>query len=341
MAKSITYFGGANGEKGFVSYFGGALVSVERLYILKGGCGCGKSALMKKLAAEAEKRGLSVERILCASDPSSLDGVVIPEKSVGMVDGTAPHEISPRLPGAADTLVDLGEYWDGAALRSRSEEIRTLTRAKADCQSRAYSLMAAVGCLKEELDRLLQDAILWDKMYRAAGRIISKTASLGEGFSITLRPRSAFCSQGTVYTESYGETLRIPLKDPHGIAHLFYEQLLSAAFEKRLSVTVSPHPLSPERMDGLMLNTSGTLFCESGEGKPVNLDRFLSAEGLSATRGKRRFISKAVKSLTDAAARSMAESRSHHAALEAIYTPAMDFGKVDQRAAQIMAEVFG
>ena len=43
------------------------------LWLIKAGPGCGKSTLMKQLAARG--RGV-VERIHCSSDPDSLDGAI-------------------------------------------------------------------------------------------------------------------------------------------------------------------------------------------------------------------------------------------------------------------------
>ena len=47
-----------------------------QMYLIKSGPGCGKSTLMKRLARKAEQQGQPIERVHCASDPDSLDGVV-------------------------------------------------------------------------------------------------------------------------------------------------------------------------------------------------------------------------------------------------------------------------
>lgn len=341
MIKNRTYFAGANGEKGFVCYFGTLRARAAALYILKGGCGCGKSALMKKVAAAAKDKGYGVETILCASDPASLDGVYIPALGVGLVDGTAPHELSPQSPGAADTLVDLGRYWDSAALKHRLPEIKALTEKKHAATKAAYSLLAAVGCLREEKHRILSTAVLWDKMYAAATRALKRVEPAGGQFSATLCPRSAFCSTGICHSPNYGETDRVVLKDLHGISHLFYEQLLAAAYSRGVAVTVSPDPLSPERV-GAVMTAGGTLFCGDGEGsgRPINMERFLNRDVLSANRQKLRFVNKAIESLSEAARQSMAESRQHHAALEDIYTPTMDFERVNRRTEEIVGQIF-
>ena len=80
----ISYFLGANSRDGFASLYSGfAAGEGDRLHIIKGGPGTGKSGFMKKLGAAAERRGLDVEYVLCSGDPDSLDGVYIPALKQG------------------------------------------------------------------------------------------------------------------------------------------------------------------------------------------------------------------------------------------------------------------
>lgn len=340
--KSTGYFAGANGQKGFVSYFEGVLERAKSVYILKGGCGCGKSALMKRIAAEAESRGERVERIYCASDPKSLDGVILPSHSVAIADGTPPHEISPRLPGAADVIINMGELWDGALLRSKRGEIKALTEKKERAIRHAYRLMAATDSLYKEKSAILEKAVLWGKMRAAAVRTVKRAAPQGDEFSAEIRLRSAFCSEGEVSVTDYGESRCVAVKDCCGIAPLFLEQLLAAAYDRGLSVTVSPDALSPDKMNALLINDTGLLFClqsPCGE-KPINMDRFLDKTALSKEKGKLRFINRVTKAILEEARLSMAESRLAHSALEAIYTPAMDFDRVNRLTDRLIEEIF-
>ena len=90
---TVEYFLGANSPGGFYSLYDQLLVPerARRIYILKGGPGCGKSTLMHRVAQRMDEKGVEVERILCSGDPDSLDGVVIPAFQTALVDGTAPH----------------------------------------------------------------------------------------------------------------------------------------------------------------------------------------------------------------------------------------------------------
>lgn len=53
--------------------------------------GGGKSSLMKDIGRRALDEGFTLEYHHCPSDPNSIDGIVINELGVAIVDGTPPH----------------------------------------------------------------------------------------------------------------------------------------------------------------------------------------------------------------------------------------------------------
>ena len=121
-------FAAANSGKGFTSFYGEIFNSdsIKRRYLIKGGPGTGKSTFMRRVAVAAEGKGDLVEYYRCSSDPSSLDGIII-NKTVAIIDSTAPHSEEAELVGAKDSLIDLGAFWNtyarayrflGAAMQS-------------------------------------------------------------------------------------------------------------------------------------------------------------------------------------------------------------------------------
>ena len=95
MATETHSFLGANTPNGFVSLFG-ELYDPYRdhnVHIIKGGPGCGKSTLMKRIAERARAHGLDAECVHCSSDPDSLDAVLVPALRLFVCDGTAPPTV--------------------------------------------------------------------------------------------------------------------------------------------------------------------------------------------------------------------------------------------------------
>lgn len=120
------YFACANTSMGFVSFFEYVLRDMERVYILKGGPGCGKSTFMKRIGNDLLEDGLDVDFIFSPSDAESLDGIVIKNINIAIVDGTSPRMIEPKYPGAIERILDFGEYWDIDYLRANKGEIKRL-----------------------------------------------------------------------------------------------------------------------------------------------------------------------------------------------------------------------
>lgn len=140
----VAYFLGANSAKGFHSCYDSFCKAEEGnfLWVIKGGPGCGKSTFMRRIGAAAEEKGLAVEYVYCSGDPDSLDGVYIPEKKLGYVDGTAPHIQEPLFPGAGGAYLDLGKFYDRDALRGSLHDIIRVNGAYKSLYAKAYAILA-------------------------------------------------------------------------------------------------------------------------------------------------------------------------------------------------------
>jgi hypothetical protein len=133
---------GSNTTEGFYSFYKAGLQDMDRIFVLKGGPGTGKSTLMKKIAYNLTERGYDVEMWQCSSDNDSVDGVIVPLLKIAVVDGTAPHTIDPVYPGAVDEIVNLGDHWNRELLNENKEEIIALTNEISENFNRAYAKLA-------------------------------------------------------------------------------------------------------------------------------------------------------------------------------------------------------
>ena len=151
---SIDFFLGATTPAGFKGYFEPLRHEPGmQMYLIKSGPGCGKSTLMKRLARAAEQRGELTQRIHCASDPDSLDGVILPGQHRAIVDATAPHVVEPDAPGADEVVVSLYHTIDTEKLHQCTDEVKALFARNALLRSRAESL--GVTEVKQQGDALL------------------------------------------------------------------------------------------------------------------------------------------------------------------------------------------
>ena len=138
-----SYFLGANSAIGFCSCYDSFCADAnDFLYIIKGGPGSGKSTFMKKIGEAAEAAGLDVHYVRCSGDPNSLDGVYLPQRHLGYVDGTAPHVIEPKYPGVSGCYLDFSSYFDIKALRHISGSIRRFNISYKAVYQKAYDQLA-------------------------------------------------------------------------------------------------------------------------------------------------------------------------------------------------------
>ena len=203
------FFAAANTENGFSSLFD-EIFAPEKfrcVYILKGGPGTGKSTLMRRIADVAQSKGYDVENICCASDPDSLDGVIISELSVAILDGTAPHMTDPVYPGAVERIVDLGIAFDFRLLEKRRDELIPLIRAKKESYRTGYRFLSVAGRIEREYDELLQDVYLEEKADAAVKRLIAPLH--GHGIhKEEKRYISAICGKGFCRLDTLSEYAR-------------------------------------------------------------------------------------------------------------------------------------
>ncbi|TCK93479.1 hypothetical protein EDC19_1672 [Natranaerovirga hydrolytica] len=145
------FFPGGNTSVGFYSYYDYIInKDANRIIILKGGPGTGKSSLMKKVAKELLEKGYDVEFHHCSSDSDSIDGLVVPQLNVAMVDGTAPHVIEPRFPGAVDEIINLGQYWNEENLVKNKASIIESIEKNGKFFKRAYYYFGAAKLIEED-----------------------------------------------------------------------------------------------------------------------------------------------------------------------------------------------
>ncbi|HEX7065037.1 MAG TPA: PRK06851 family protein [Bacillales bacterium] len=174
MNQIKNYYAGSNSSQGFYSLYDEALKGLERLYILKGGPGTGKSTLIRQVGETLAEKGWGIEFLHCSSDNGSLDGVIVPSLKAGIVDGTAPHIVDPKYPGAVDQIVNLGDCRDDSQLIPRKNEIRNLTDSIAESFSKAYSSFADAKKAHDELEEIYLGAMDFQKADRVTENLIAK-----------------------------------------------------------------------------------------------------------------------------------------------------------------------
>lgn len=167
MAKIRHLFPGGNSCYGFYSFYDQIVPgSVSSKIVLKGGPGVGKSTFMKMIAQDLSAHNFDVEYHWCSSDNNSLDAVVGGNRQVCILDGTAPHVVDPRYPGAIDYIINMGEYWDAELIAANRKNIVELTDQISLCFQRAYNRLGESRLAMEEWKTYINEAIDMQSVHR-------------------------------------------------------------------------------------------------------------------------------------------------------------------------------
>ena len=345
-------FAAANSGKGFTSFYGEIFKSedIKRRYLIKGGPGTGKSTFMRRIAEAAEKKGDKVEYYRCSSDPSSLDGIII-NKSVAIIDSTAPHSEELELAGARDNLIDLGAFWNSQGLEKHTEEIYAFSKMKKEAYSRAYMLLGAAMESDSAAREMIYRYIDQKRLKAMAKRIFAKTESDGEYSCVTGILRSIGMS-GRTYLDSYEKkaSQKIYIIDHYGIGSLLLSEIAALAKVNKNRIRVSYDPLNPSMPDGVYLEGAEVAFLLSDKkkegGRNISIRRLLSFSSADKKDKKTvcaryRNAKRLSSSLIDAAGKELEIAGNMHFALEEIYKKNMDFAALETFTESFIAKIVG
>lgn len=327
-----------NGKNGFQGHFDQVFAAsrFEKLIIIQGGPGTGKSSIMRMLANLGSSFGAKVEEIRCSSDPASLDGVILEkgDKLVGMLDGTAPHARLAELPGAKEEIFNLGEHWNTGSLEQEKEVIFDLNRKKKQAYDHAYRLLKACGDCHEATTKLLLPLFLEKKAQRTAKRLLRPVYDTGV---IQTRFIRAFSMRGEVILPQLEQMAHevFALSGNEDAASLFLTVLADEANEKEVRLIKLPSPLCEEELDGIYIQSTKTLLIKEHLvqnrekiRKRIHMTRYIDSEGMHLVRTKLRALVKAEDILLKQALDFLKMAGDHHFALEKIYRTAMDFPRL-------------
>ena len=354
---AIQYFLGANSPSGFYSLYD-QLLPVEgarQICILKGGPGCGKSTLMRKVAERLTCAGCTGEYILCSGDPDSLDGVVFRELGVALVDGTAPHVIEPKYPGVVERYVDLGECYDRVGLGDVKSEIMACMKGYKGCYQRAYRCLRAAAEIRRDVRATLTTDTLRIRLERRAKGILARECRKRKDVpagAVRQRFLDGVTHRGviTLYHTALAQCGRIyELADRFGLANEMLAYLLSGFTSNGYDVVACPDPMAPERLAHLLVPELSLAFLSTTPERElpevpcrrIRLDAMADERLMRRTRPRLRFSRKMVNALIEEGVESLAQAKGMHDDLEGLYNPYVDFDRVDQMAQEIAGELLG
>ena len=256
MSEERHYFPGNNTPLGFFSYYKHILGQREanKIVCIKGGPGTGKSTFMNRIAEYFASMDEDIDYLHCSADENSLDGIVLKDRRIAVIDGTSPHITDPVTPGAVDKIVNLGEFWDEEAIAVNKSEIIDLNEETSRWYRIAYNYLSAAKSVYRSLEEIYNDASEDSEIYKVVADIVG--SEYGD-LDISLKPgkrkkffASAITGDGVVnyITSLLGDMKRVYMIDsPVGYSNSsFMEIVTEGAIYRGLDVEVYYCPMCPE-----------------------------------------------------------------------------------------------
>ncbi len=352
-------FPGSNSAYGFYSFYDQIIEdNATRIFVIKGGPGVGKSTFMKNIARELIERGCNAEFHCCSADSESLDGIVFPQLQIACIDGTTPHIVDPKNPGAVDEIVNLGEFWDEAEVIARREAILSSNRETARLYRRAYRYLAAAKLFLDEVEDYYRENRCLDTagLDRLALQVIGEIfAGKVHESSVERRERHLFATaitpDGPV---SYLETIvnqgfqRYIISGDDGTGkNELIARIKDAAVMRSFFVEVYHCALDPDKIDHLIIPQLKTAVLNSvtphileptGEDRVIETDAYVKKPGRRLEK-ERDLARKLYEHTFNAAVDYISRAREVHQELESYYIPNMRFGEINRLAETVLQKI--
>lgn len=350
-------FPGAVTYQGFYSYYNFMIEpNARHIYVIKGGPGVGKSTFMKKLGQEMLEAGYDIEYHCCSSDNSSIDGLVIPALGVALLDGTAPHVVDPKNPGAVDEIINLGEYWNEPMIRQFKKEIMSCNHQVSRTFQAAYFSLKEAKNAMDEWEFYIEPYQNWsdiNKLLLKVEKDLFKTLPKGTGKTRHLFAWAHTPQGKTQYIDSllHGmKTLYILSGQPGTGKSTFLAKVADRAHMKGLSTEVYHSTLEPEKLDlvilpeleaALVISSEHYSYTPDFKGNIILLD-FDSSLDIPALKPYTEDIASCRDRINQSLERALNNSKRAkelHDLMETYYIPAMNFAEIDNKRTSILHSI--
>ncbi len=348
------YFLDSNTPEGFFSYYEYLMKQeeAERIYIIKGGPGTGKSTTIKRAGKWAEDAGFHVDYIHCSCDPDSMDGIIIQELRVALVDGTSPHMVEPKTPGAVDSIINMGRFWDEEGLRKEKEGIMHSNKIIAQNFARAYGYLAAAGQLYRDMDNIMMSCRNRGAFQSIVDEIISdipqSPGKMGEERKCFL---SAITPNGKIdYTTnlaSYAEVVLI-CSDFETENGALITEAAQHMLERGLDIECYYHPMMPtERIEHIYVPTLGRAYITQSAKSMSTIEakKIISAEQVVRKDILRRFAidlsynHMCMDNLVGKAVDTISKAKKEHDTMEQYYITNMNFAQIEEANGRLIEQL--
>lgn len=355
------FFPGGNSSEGFYSFFDFFIEpDVTRLFILKGGPGVGKSTFMRNIGEKMLKKGYDIEYHHCASDSNSLDGIVINDLKVAILDGTTPHIVDPKFPGVVDEIVNLGEFWNEKKLLLYKEEIIEISTRMSRFFKTAYSSLKEAKVIQDEWESYITEGMDFVSMRKITHGVNKEVfGKIEPDFESNKKARHLFASgitpQGSVNflasILSDIEKIYLLKGEPGSGKSTFMNKMAEKAQYMGFFVEIYHCPLDPQKIDFVVIPKLGIAFINDNElikmdgsnyqVAEIDFNKLLDSNIMEEYEQEILDCKKRFWSAYYRAIEYIKKAKLAHDELEGFYVPNMDFSAINKKQKEVLEKIEG
>ncbi|MFZ5768276.1 MAG: hypothetical protein ACOY3F_06205 [Bacillota bacterium] len=255
--------------------------------------------------------------------------------------------VDPKVPGAVDEIIHLGDYWDENGLRARRREIMEANAEVGRCFARAYRFLKAAQVVYDDWETLNRQAMDYALANQKAAALIGEILNHRPIASRLGRDRHLFASAITPDgLMNYVETIIGPLPRKYVISgepgtgkSTLLKKVAQAALERGLDVELYHCPLNPEKVEHAVIPAVGVALTKSIEPhmwRPapedivVDMNECLDDRIVERNRAAMSDCERLFGQLFSQAIACIHDAKATHDLMEAYYVPCMDFEKINR-----------
>jgi hypothetical protein len=317
---------------------------------------------MKRLEKELGHYGYNRELHWCSSDNDSLDALVLPDYQIAVMDGTAPHVVDPRYPGAVDEIVNLGEYWEESRLTKNKSKVIELTQMMAMYFRIAYLRLKEALAIWNELNEYYTDSVSPDLLRKVQRTLKQEVLSGGMGsnhmkkrerhlFASAITPAGVVNHAASLFDEDY-KVMALGGSPGTGL-HAILASILEWSREEMLPVEVYHNCFIPTLVEILVFRPAKTVIIDASgmvanyepvlgrvtNGRLFDLDQHVDPGRILRFGGEIDDSRERFNASITGAVGFINLAKQVHDELERLYIPAMDFARIDKKYVEIKQRI--
>lgn len=342
-------FASSHTSQGFCTFIPELIQGLERVYILKGAPGTGKSTFIRMIGEIMAELGFETEFWISAFDAVTPDGVYLPQLNRAVINGSLPESIDPRYPGVREILINLGDFCDAAELETYRQEIVVLVDEILSSREQVYKALKEAGRVKAEIRRLNAQFIDMEKLGQLTRQMSSEILEnqpgekhyfagvlTSEGFVDYVHNLSQACQQRYIFTGPAGSGKSMVISE-----------VARQAREQGYFLEYYHCGLEADSLAMVIIRNLQIALIEAREAeipacpwdRVVDLGCCMEEAGNGKMKEGKSMQQRNLESLLLAAQQQLEKSAQHNKALKKIYASTMDFTRLDQLRKDILEEL--